>query len=161
MCIPFPLEWFLHSKTHHGPGFPNKGSSRPRLIDKPFSKSFCKPEGPECSNQSDLKQCICWVLTVYRALSCILHILNPERGALGTCSHVCAAFFFLTDEEAKAQRTIRVTQGHSRRVVPPPALQHQNRVLKSGGAFPANRHLMRQMLQTNGLNVIMGPCGCR
>ena len=80
--FPSPLQSSPNPKAHKGLVFPHKGCPQ-ASSDKP-SKSLYKPEWPECSNQSNLQHCICWVLAVYRAWSCVPHILNPEKQPAGT-----------------------------------------------------------------------------
>lgn len=83
-------------KTHCGPSFPSKGSSTPHLMSP--QSHFANQKGqnaPTCPSSNSAL-----ALTVYRVLSCILHVLNPEKGAVGT------VVMFFTDEETKAHREL-------------------------------------------------------
>lgn len=80
------------------------------------------------------------MLTVYRVLACILHVLNPEKGAVGT------VVMFFTDEERKAHRELPRSHRHTPEGGAPHAPASEQG-LNSAGAFPANTPLMRPILQ--------------
>lgn len=106
-------------KTHCGPGFPSKGSSRPRLMSPQSHFANQKGQNAPTHPSSNSAFAECLLYTGYCPAFFTYLILRREPWALLSC--------FLQMKKGRLAENYQGHTGTLQRVVPP-TLQHQNRV---------------------------------